>query len=196
MNQEALTKLTALLRSLADIPDSEMARVLALFRHVELAKGDVFVRAGEVPEQMAFLDSGLMRLYYIREDGEEFTKSFLSEGEIVGAYSALLRSEPSRLWSDALEDSTVLVASYHEYVPIAEGHPCWQVVNRKFAEVLFIKKEQREASLLLDDAETRYRMFLAEYPSLQHRLKQHHIASYLGITPVSLSRIRARLGLT
>lgn len=196
MNQEASTKLALLLRSLAEVPDDELARVLAIFRPMHVVKGELFVRAGEVPEQIAFLDAGLMRLFYIRADGEEFTKSFLPEGEIVGAYSALLRREPSRLWIDALEDSSLLAAPYREYTRLAEIHPCWQIINRKIAEALFIKKEQREASLLLDNAETRYRTFLAEYPNLEHRLKQHQIASYLGITSVSLSRIRARMGLT
>jgi CRP-like cAMP-binding protein len=70
-----------------------------------------------------------------------------------------------------------------------------QQLNCKIAESLFIKKERREATLLLDDAKTRYLNFLEEYPGLETRLKQYHIASYLGITPVSLSRVRAQLKL-
>jgi CRP-like cAMP-binding protein len=137
--------------------------------------------------------SGLLRLYYIDANGNEFIKSFCVENEIVAAYSALLLHEPSRLFIQALEPSTLLVADFAEYQAVSAQHACWQMVNSRIAETLFIKKEKREAALLLDDAETRYRAFLAEYPQLEQRVKQHHIASYLGITPVSLSRIRARL---
>lgn len=94
----------------------------------------------------------------------------------------MLLTQPSRLFIEALEDSKLLVANYSAYRSLSEAHPCWQTVNCKIAEALFVKKEKRESSLLLDDAKTRYLSFLAEYPGLDARLKQHYIASYLGIT--------------
>ena len=69
---------------------------------------------------------------------------------------------------------------------------CWQIVARKLAEMVFILKEKREAELLLSDAQERYQQFLADYPNLEKHIAQYHIASYLGITPESLSRIRAK----
>jgi CRP-like cAMP-binding protein len=131
-------------------------------------------------------------LYYRDARGTEWTKAFCLAGTVVAAYSALLRGEPSRLSIQALEPSTLLVADFDSYQTLTAEHPCWQIVNRKLAEGLFIKKEQRESELLLDDASTRYQNFLDEYPGLEARVKQYHIASYLGITPVSLSRIRAQ----
>jgi CRP-like cAMP-binding protein len=131
-------------------------------------------------------------LYYLDATGTEWTKSFCVAGNVVAAYSALLRGEPSRLYIQALEPSTLLIADFAAYQTLTLEHPCWQIVNCKLAESLFIKKEQRESELLLDDAPTRYQKFLDEYPGLEARVKQYHIASYLGITPVSLSRIRAQ----
>jgi CRP-like cAMP-binding protein len=183
----------ASLRSLADVPQAELAKLFALCRPAILRRGEYVLRAGETPRSLAFVESGLLRLYYLDADGREFTKSFCTEGEVVAAYSALLLGRPSRLFIEALEDSRLLVADYHAYQELAAGHPCWAAVSQHRAEALFIKKEQREAALLLDDAETRYRQFLADHPGLEARVRQHHIASYLGITPVALSRIRARL---
>lgn len=186
-------ELSARLHALAALPDSEIVKARAIFQPQRLPRGGFFVRAGELPQTLGFVVSGLLRLYYLREDGSEYTKSFCVEHEFVGAYRALLCAEPSRLFIQALEPVTLLVARYQDYQTLSAGHPGWETVNRKLAERLFLKKEQRESALLLDDAQTRYIEFLAEYPGLEHRLKQHQIASYLGITPVSLSRIRARL---
>lgn len=180
------------LQSLADIPHSEFERVRMVFRPACLAKGQYFIQAGEVPTTFGFLVSGLCRLYYLDTSGTEWTKSFCLANTVIAAYSALLLGEPSRLFIEALEDSTLLVADYAMYQTLTRDHPCWQILSGKFAEGLFIKKEQRESELLLDDAPTRYAKFLTEYPGLESRVKQYHIASYLGITPVSLSRIRAQ----
>lgn len=178
---------------LADVPQAELAKLLALFRPTLLRRGEHLLHAGDIPRSLAFVEAGLLRLYYLDAGGREFTKSFCMEGEVVAAYSALLLGQPSRLFIEALEDVCLLVADYRAYQELAAGHPCWAAVNQRRAEALFIKKEQREAALLLDDAETRYRQLLAEHPGLEARVRQHHIASYLGITPVALSRIRARL---
>ena len=181
------------LRAIADVPDEQLADALAIFRPLRLKKDELFVGAGDVPTHLGFLASGLLRMYYLSEDGVEYTKSFCLENTFVAAYSALLLAEASRMSIQALEDSTLLVAGYHEYQALAGRHCCWHVVNMRIAQFLFIKKERRESELLLDDAQTRYLTFLAEHPGLEPRLKQHQIAAYLGITPVSLSRIRARL---
>ena len=183
-------QLHQVIRSFTAIPEAEWTKARQLFQPVVLQKGSFFVRAGEVPKSLGFVVSGLLRLFYIDDDGAEFNKSFSAENGFVAAYSGLLLQEPSRLFVDALEDSELLVADYAAYQVLAEGHPCWQIINRKIAENLFIKKEKRESELLLDSATTRYMRFRAEYPALVDRLKQYHIASYLGITPVALSRIR------
>jgi CRP-like cAMP-binding protein len=187
------TRLQHTLQALAAIPDAELAAVLRLFQPIHIAKDGFFVRAGERPSTIGFLVAGLLRLYYLDEDGNEWTKSFCVEGEFIGAYRALLENAPSQLFIQALEPTTLLVASYAAYQERSDQHICWQIVNRKLIERLFVKKEQRESAFLLDDATTRYQTFLAEYPSLEQRVKQHQIASYLGITPVSLSRLRAQL---
>lgn len=189
------TRLIAVIRSLTHLPENEAAQAATLFQTKTLKRGEFFVRAGEMPRTIGFLISGILRLYYVDRAGNEFTKSFCTENGFIAAYSALLLEQPSRLFIQALEDSTLLVAEYVAYRSLSQSHLGWQTLNCKIAESLFIKKEKRESALLLDDAKTRYLSFLAEHSDLEPRLKQHHIASYLGITPVSLSRIRAQLKL-
>jgi CRP-like cAMP-binding protein len=99
---------------------------------------------------------------------------------------------PARFSIQALEESHLLVCNLQPVVELFDQHRCWERLGRKLAEQLYIKKETREAEFLLDDAETRYNNFQRAYPGLEHRLAQYHVASYLGITPVALSRIRRR----
>jgi len=181
------------LQKLTAIPDYEIQPVVSLFQPLDLRKNEHFVEAGQTSTTLAFVVHGVMRLYYISEAGEEFTKEFCGENEFVAAYSALLLSKPSRLYIQALEDTKLLIVPFRHYQSLTEGRLCWEIINRKLVEALFIKKEWRVSSLLLEDAQTRYLNFLAENPGLESRVKQHHIASYLAITPVSLSRIRAHL---
>lgn len=193
MQLQELAQLTMILRSLVELPEDEAIKVRHLFQTHHLNRGEFFVRAGEVPSTIGVVVSGILRLYYVDADGNDFTKSFCAENSFVAAYSALLLGQPSRLFIQALEDTRLLIADYSAYQAVAASHPCWHTLNCKIAEMLFIKKEKRESALLLDDATTRYLSFQAEYPGLESRLKQHHIASYLGITPVTLSRIRGQL---
>jgi len=186
-------KFFCFLRSITDIPDAEAEKITGIFKYKKLDKGQFFIRAGDRPQTIGFIISGILRLYYLNEDGGEFTKSFCVGNEMIAAYSALLLREQSRLFIEALEDSSLLAAPYESYKRISSGHICWQIINQKLAETLFIKKEKRESELLLDDAKKRYLKFLGDYPGLEKKVKQHYIASYLGITPVSLSRIRSQL---
>jgi CRP-like cAMP-binding protein len=193
MLTQELIQLIAILRSLINLPEGEAIKATNLFKIYTLEQDDFFVRAGDVPKTIGFVISGILRLYYVDRDGNEYTKSFCAENSFVAAYSALLLEQPSRLFIQALEDTKLLIADYSAYRVLSENHACWQALNCKIAEFLFIKKEKRESALLLDDAKTRYLSFQEEYPGWETRIRQHHIASYLGITPVTLSRIRTHL---
>ncbi len=173
-------------------PTVEMEGFLRLFKSRSLEAGDYFVRAGDQSTEMAFVNSGLLRFFYQTGDGKEFNKSFTTENQFAAAYSAFLTQMPARFNIQALEQSQLLVASLQSIIDLFERHQCWEKLGRILAEQVYIKKETREAEFLLDDAETRYHNFQKYYPGLEDRLAQYHVASYLGITPVMLSRIRRR----
>ncbi len=192
LTQEQI-QLLATLRSLVTLTECEAIEVVGLFQTLILNQNDFWVRAGDIPQTIGFVVSGILRLYCVDSNGNEFTKSFCAENSFAAAYSALLLKQPSHLFIQALEDTRLLIADYSTYRSLSESHLSLQQLNCRIAESLFIKKERREVTLLLDDAKTRYLNFLEEYPGLETRLKQYQIASYLGITPVSLSRVRAQL---
>lgn len=162
-------------------------------RHVE--KDGFFAIPGVDTPDVGFITEGVLRMYYIRSDGREFNKSFLRAGDICGVLDAPIIDQPSRLYIGALVPSTLLTLPKASLEELYDRYHCWAKIGRRFAEMLAIKKMRREESLLLDSAEQRYRTFRLEYAQVEYLLRDYHIASYLGITPVALSRIKKRLTL-
>lgn len=191
--EHALMQLKAVLGTIIDLPEEQWALAAPIFQLEELKLGDFFIREGEPSERMGFVCRGLTRFFYSTSDGKEFNKNFITENGFVGAYSACLTTTHSRFNIQALEPTRLLTAAYEDIFALYDKHRCWLDFARIMAEQIYITKEQREAEFLLDSPETRYRNFLARSPGLESRLAQYHIASYLGITPVSLSRIRSRM---
>lgn len=175
----------------SEIPIEEFEKFKSITEIYHLEKGQFFLQAGEKPDKFGFVVAGVLRLFYTTIEGNEYNKSFCVEGDFVASYSALLQNKESKLSINVLEKATLIIAHYNDYLKLTNQHLCWQILSRKLAEDLFIKKEQKESQFLLDSAEERYYNFLQEYSNLESRIKQYHVASYLGITPVALSRIRA-----
>ena len=172
--------------------EDEWRQFASLFHMRSLKEGEFLIRSGETSNYFGFVNVGLLRFFYQSASGK-YNKSFALENNFIAAYSAFLTNTKTRFSIQALEESHLLLAKLEDLLQLYDQHNCWEKLGRILAEQLFIKKEQREAEFLLDDAETRYRNFQAQYPGLEERLTQYHVASYVGITPVALSRIRKKL---
>lgn len=178
------------LQSLAPIPPEQWVRLEGFLRPRSLAKGQTFIEPGQPANEAAIVVSGLFRFYYTDAAGREATKAFRGPGELVAAYAELLDKRPSRTTIEAIEDSEVMVVRYERVTALYKNHSCWQELGRVIAEDHYRQRERREQELLLNSATERYHSFLKERPDLASKLPQKIIASYLGITPVALSRIR------
>ena len=185
-----ITSCFKVIRSFTDLPPEEERRLAGITTMESLRKGDHFIREGTVPTRFGFVVRGLFRYYYLNANGSEFTKGFFPENNFITSYTAMKANRPSYYGIEALEDSQIVIIDYHHWKELYITHPCWTYFLLALLEKGYAKKEARERELLLLNAEERYRIFLAQYPHLEDRIKQHLIASYLGITPVALSRIR------
>lgn len=186
-------QLILLVQSIVHLPDEEEKKLLAICRASTIKKGDYYIQAGQIPKKFAFVSEGLFRYLYIDAKGNEYTKNFIPENNFLLAYSAMIRQEPSKMYIEALEDSVVYEIDYTDWLTLRNNHPGWNIFLIALLEKAFTIKETRERELLLLDAEQRYDIFKKEFPTLESRVKQHIIASYLGISPVSLSRIKNRI---
>lgn len=147
---------------------------------------DIVSNVGDRDNEFMFLLSGLIRLYYIDIEGNDVTRFFSTEGDIIGGVS----SSGNPFAREAVEDCELLVIDGKKFMDIVNNDiNLLQLLNQILLKRMDYKT-YRESSFLMLSATERYVEFRHRYPGLEKRLNQMHIASYLGITPVSLSRIR------
>ena len=132
-------------------------------------------------------------VFTVTESGEERTLAFRDEGRMLSAFSAFLEHTPSWYNIQALEESDLLCITLEQYAAGLQGDTCWRLINARYTQMLFVEKERRESELLSDDAPTRYGKFQARFRGRKKGSASMHVASYLGITPVALGRIRKKL---
>lgn len=157
-------------------------------------KNELFLSEGQIPRTVAFVSEGLLAQSYTSEHGDIIIKRFFPEGYFAASTSALLQKSPSMFAIKALETSVVLEYNFNDFKLLTEKYIDMAAVYIRYMELHWIiEKEPLEIAFRSDTAKTRYLEFLRSYPTLEPRLKQHEIASYLGITPTQLSRIRAEL---
>jgi CRP-like cAMP-binding protein len=178
---------------LVEVPEHAWRDAAPRFSSRTFAAGEHLVRASEPMPAFFFVVSGLARYYYLTPDGKEVNKAFHVEREFIGNVPTAAADAPSRFFVQALETTRVVVLPRAALTELYDRHPAWDRLGRLQAERVAALKIAREAELLLDSAETRYRSFLRDRPDLSERLPQYQIASYLGITDVALSRIRRRM---
>lgn len=184
------------LTQLSDIPLDEWDVLLSKLEEKQLKKGEYFIKAGDMASSAAFIISGYTRMFYTTPEGQEFNHVFMFENMVMAGYPSLILKEPNWYHIQAMEDCNILVIEYTEFEKLFERHPCWEKLGRKVAELNYIDKASREYLFLCADATTRYKKVLEQYPDIEKRVPQYHLASFLGITASALNRIIKKLKAT
>lgn len=188
----SLGPLRAFLSRYVDVPDEELAVAAGALKEEVVPSGEFLVRAGQTATTFGLVLQGLLRKFYTTPKGKELTRGFALAGDLVGAYASLLTASPSLLSIQAMEDCRLLTLDFSVMSQLYQRHVAWNTLGRRVAEELFLEREDREFTLLTLSAAERYQRLRRARPDILERVPQYEIASYLGITPVSLSRIRAR----
>jgi CRP-like cAMP-binding protein len=187
-----ISSFTKTLNSITEFHEDQVKKILSFSKIKKIRKDECYIREGEKPKSFAYVFSGLFRYYYIDKNGNDFTKGFFFENSFITSYSALIQNRESYFSIEALEDSEIIEIDYEKWKTLFNQELVWYKFLLTLIEKGYCVKESREREFLLFDAEERYRSFLQTFPDQQKRIKQHFIASYLGITPVALSRIRKK----
>lgn len=190
--QSCLNNMIEILASSNKADIKEISSISTYCKPVSFHKDDYLLRSGQTADSIYFLCSGLARFFYITEDGKEHNKSFAIENQFAGALQTSFDPQPSRFNIQALEDIHALKISLKGLNGLYTKSLVWANIGRLYMESMAVRKAEREAGFLLDSAEQRYLDFLSAYGETASRIKLYHIASYLGITDVALSRIRRR----
>lgn len=169
--------------------------VLPLFHEDSLAPNQYFVRENEVARKIAFLESGVVRAFFINHEGQEYNKQFFVGPSSIGGYASLLTGKPNLIPQQALTECKIYTCDFASLTNLYSKYPDLERLARKMAEYYFIEKEKKELEIILLEASQRYKIFQKEFPTLEQLIQQYHIASYLGISATQLSRIRHQLAL-
>lgn len=188
-----MDKLKSFLQSLTPFSDEDFEKSKPFFRTLELKKGDALVEQGKICKQIAFINYGSFRTYYFNEKSEEITACFRTEMSVVSSYRSFVLQEPSSLAVVALEDSEVIVIEHEGLHKLYEESIPWLKIGRLIAEAEYINMEEYASVLNHESAKAKYLRLIKEQGQVINKVKVEHVASYLGVTRRTLSRIRQEI---
>lgn len=186
--------MTAPLKAYVDqfvkLSDAEMEAFFLATRSKKLKKKELLIKEGDVCSFIGFFTEGYFRFYYTDVNGHEVTSDFHFAPGFITSYTSFLTQSPSRTNVQAMEDMDVLQISKTNLYDLYPKHHRIETLGRLMAEHVFITSETHLLMILSQTAETRYRILLDKYPGFINKIPLQYIASYLGITQETLSRIR------
>ncbi|WP_339880914.1 Crp/Fnr family transcriptional regulator [uncultured Algoriphagus sp.] len=154
---------------------------------LELKKDEYFIEAGSMFNQVAFILEGILRICYYNNKGEEITKYFLDENRLL---ANPYKGEPLTEYIQAVTDCKLLVFYQKDWDELSQTIINWDSITNKIFQKALVEKLDRRSALITEDATTRYLTFLEKFPNMVNQVPLSYIASYLGVTQQSLSRIR------
>lgn len=170
-----------------------MEAICHLFQPASLQNKEFFIEENKYAKEIGFLESGVIRAFFINEAGKEYNKQFFVGPSLIGAYTSLLTKQKNIIAQQAITDCQIWKASFAEIELLYTKFHEIERLGRKIAEFYFLQKEKKELEMALLDAEKRYLILREEFPGLEMKIPQYHIASYLGVSATQLSRVRKKM---
>lgn len=178
------------INSRTTVSDEEFAWIRSLGTIKKLRKKQYLLQEGDVWKHNVFVAEGCLRIYKVDEKGFEHILKFAIENWWTGDRESLVSGMPSKFNIDAIEDSGIILFSKHNFEMICKEVPAFDSMVNTILHKSFIASENRVQAMISYTAEEKYLDFLKQYPDIAARIPQGMIASYLGITPETLSRVR------
>jgi len=175
-------------------PADQVRDFIARARRSLVAKGDFLIEPGDTTHPLYFVHSGIVRyMIALPETGKDVTKDFSIAPMFATSFGSAVRDLPARVGVAAVVDCVVSKWPLKQLTALFDTHAEWQKLGRKLAEWLYVRKEDREIAFLTQNAEQRYAALRQEFPEEIAEAPQHMLASYLGLAPESLSRLKMRM---
>lgn len=187
------TNIAKYLSKVLEIPSEAVSQCGSMYTLKHVAKGEMLLQAGEICKHTYFVEAGLLRMYSIDRAGKEHIIQFAPETWLISDRSSLYFNEKSNYYIDTTEDSQVLALSPDFFSNLKVQFPGTITSNDLLLQKHIRGLQNRINSLLAETAQERYLNFIKMYPNIMQRVPQWMVASYLGITPESLSRVRKEI---
>jgi len=188
-----LDKIRKYIESITEVNDEDWKFFSSKLQKKWYSKKTIIAEIGEVENHISFIEKGIVRLLIPNKEDDEITYGFSFENEFISAYDSFLTQTPSQYQLETLVETSLLSITYSDLQNVYEHTKMGNLIGRLVAERLFIIKSNRALSLLNDSAEKRYFNLFTERPNLIKEIPLKYIASYIGVTPQSLSRIRKQI---
>lgn len=177
-----------------ELDNSDWGLFINKMQEVKFAKGSVILEAGKIERHTYFIAKGMLRYFYLRPK-DDLTFDFGYPNEFASGYDSFITQTPANYNIEAIADSVLWRISYTDLQKIYETTAKGHAMGRVISESLYLKRVKRERLFITENAEKRYNRLLRDHPTLPDQVLLRFIASYLGITPPELSRIRKRVAI-
>ncbi len=184
-------KLKDFILSVVNLPDDVLAEMLLAFTPTHLPKGTQILQQGKTCKKLFYIEKGLARSYYYNDKGKDVTVWFFSDNNIMVSVESFFQQKPSLYHMELLEDSTLYYIDYQKLQQLFDQYHGIERFGRLLAIQLLTDVVEKLNAIQFQTAKERYHFLIEKYPDIAYRAPLGHIASYLGITQETLSRIRA-----
>ncbi len=189
----AMEELITRLLQFGNLNQQQIDLIKSRTHEVQVKKGNYYSEAGKIAKQVGFLTEGVFRICYYGKNGEDFTRYFIVENMFVVDMDSFYNEIPSSVYVEAVTDCTLTVFEKADFFYLADTIISWNEIFTKIATSALSYKARAGSVMLTQDASERYLAFLEQHPGLANRIPLSALASYLGITQSSLSRIRKNI---
>ncbi len=187
-----MEKIFRFFNSFHSLSSELQAQLSVTIKGKSIPKKNFLLKAGHICRQLCFIEKGLLRSYYLKNDLEVCSR-FMKEGEVIVSVSSFFRQQPSEECIQALEDCELLYIEYSDLQYICRNFPEFHLFTRLLTEQYYTNSEQLLVALRLQRSHERYAFLMKQFPELIRRVPSKYLASYLGITDVTLSNIKGKI---
>ncbi|WP_462266410.1 Crp/Fnr family transcriptional regulator [Mucilaginibacter sp.] len=188
-----MEQLKAVINAISPMPEDDFWLLAPLIKSYSIKKKAHLLQQGQVCRHIWFLQQGVFRMYYADEAGNQITYRFATAGHFFVDFQSFITQQPSHYHWQALTSAEVLAFAYEDVQQLYRRSAAWERFGRLVAERVYLELNERVEMLQLLSPWQRYQHLLRTRPGLSAQVSQQHLASYLGIKPESLSRLRRRM---
>lgn len=192
MKDEIKTFLNSVRSICPELTEQELTPFSEKLSVITFQKKEIFIKSGIVQQSIGFIVSGLIRSYYIDDNGNEKTVRFYAENDYATHYTAFITQQPSKYTFQCLENTVLVLLSYENMQLLYRQIPTFEKYGRLLAEEILKMQQHRIESFIFQTAQERYLDFMKQNPDLYNRVTISHLCSYLGIERQTLTRIRQK----
>jgi len=175
-----------------EVTELELKTILSYFKPMKAKKNQILISQGQTTQRTFFIGKGCIRIYFNTEQGHEATRYFAFENDIAAALISFITHHPSPEYIQSVEPSDLLYIEQDDFFHLLKVIPAWEKFYRSFLEKAYVNNTNRLMSFFTMNATERYTRLMAEHPTIIKRLSNKMVASYLNLSPETLSRLKTK----